>query len=206
MSLLHQDTPEDLDDAARGEEFTKGTSHVVWASLAAAVLVTVAIALYVWTGQKPPAATGEILQVWAHPRHMETSGFDANGAAMSKNIFDEVLVFARVRLHNQSQQPLFLHEILSNATLDDGIHSSYAATASDYERIFIAYPELAALHGKPLSLETTIDPGQTQEGEIVSAFRITKQQWDARKELNFSFAFRYQPNLVLAPTAAVIEQ
>ena len=45
MSLLHQDSPEEIDDAARGEEFTKGTSHVVWASALATVLVTVAIAL-----------------------------------------------------------------------------------------------------------------------------------------------------------------
>ena len=207
MSLLHQDTPEEIDDAARGEEFTKGTSHVAWASVVAAILVTVAIALYMWIGQKPPAASGEIVQVWAHPRHMETSGFDANGAPMAKDVFDEVLVFAHVRLHNQSKQPLFLHQILTNATLSDGgIHSSYAATAGDYDRIFIAYPELAASRGKPLSLDTTLDPGQTQEGEIVSAFRLTKQQWDARKDLNFTFGFQYQPNLVLAPHSAVTEQ
>jgi hypothetical protein len=207
MSLLHQNTQGEIDDAARGEEFTQGTSHVAWASVVAAVLVTVVIALYMWIGQKPPAASGEIVQVWAHPRHMETSGFDANGAPMARDVFDEVLVFAHVKLHNQSKQPLFLHQILTNATLSDGgIHSSYAATAGDYDRIFIAYPELAALRGKPLPPETTLDPGQTQEGEIVSAFRLTKQQWDARKDLNFTFGFQYQPNLVLAPHSAVTEQ
>ena len=137
---------------------------------------------------------------------METSGFDANGAAMAKETYDEVLVFARVRLHNQSKQPLFLHEILTNATLSDGIHSSYAATAGDFDRIFVAYPELAALHGKSLSPETNLDPGQSVEGEIVSSFRLTKQQWDERKLLDFTFAFRYQPNLALAPRTAVIEQ
>jgi hypothetical protein len=179
---------------------------VAWASIVATVVVSVAIALYVWLGQKPPAATGEIVQVWAHPRHMETSGFDANGAPMSKDVFDEVLVFAHVRLHNQSKQPLFLHQILTNATLSDGIHSSYAATAGDYDRIFVAYPELAALREKPLSPETVLEPGQTQEGEIVSAFRLTKQQWDARKDLNFTFGFQYQPSLVLAPNSAVTEK
>jgi hypothetical protein len=206
MSLLHQDSPEEIDDAARGEEFTKGTSHVAWASMIAAVLVSFAIALYMWLGQKPPAASGEIVQVWAHPRHMETSGLDANGAPMAKDVFDEVLVFAHVRLHNQSKQPLFLHQVLTNATLSDGIHSSYAATAGDYDRIFIAYPELAASREKPLSPETTLNPGQTEEGEIVSAFRLTKQQWDARKDLNFTFGFQYQPDLVLAPHSAVNEQ
>ena len=53
---------------------------------------------------------------------------------------------------------------------------------------------------------TTIDPGQTVEGTFVSSFRLTKQQWDARKNLNFTFAFRYQPSLMLAPHAAVTDQ
>ena len=206
MSLLHQDSSEEIDDAARGEEFTKGSSHVVLASLVAGVLVSVAIAAYVLAGEKPPAATGEIVQVWAHPRHIETSGIDANGAPMAKDSFDQILVIAHVKLHNQSKEPLFLHEILTNTTLDDGIHSSYAAIVADYERIFIVYPEMAALHGAALSAQATIDPGQTVEGNIVSAFRLTKQQWDTRKDLNFTFGIRYKLNLVLAPHTAVIEQ
>jgi hypothetical protein len=206
MSLLHQETPEEIDDAARGEEFTKGSSHVIWASVIAAILVTIAIAVYVITGQKPPAAAGEIIAVWAHPQHTETSGFDANGAPMAKEAFDQVLVFVQVRLHNQSKQPLFLLNILTNATLEDGIHSCYAASASDYERVFLAYPGIPVPHGKALPINATLEPGQTLEGTAVSAFRLTKQQWDARKDLNFSFAFRYQPGLVLAPHVAVIEQ
>ena len=66
MSLLQQDSSK-LDDAARGEELTKGTSHVVWAALAATVIVSIAIAIYVIAGQKPPIATGDIVAVWAHP-------------------------------------------------------------------------------------------------------------------------------------------
>jgi hypothetical protein len=138
--------------------------------------------------------------------HGETSGFDANGEAMAKESFEQVLVFAQVKLHNQSQQPLYLHQIMTNATLEDGIHTSYAASASEYDRVFIAYPELAALHGKALPPETTLDPGQTQEGIIVSAFRLSRQQWEARKNLNFTFAFQYQPSLVLSSHAAVIER
>ena len=206
MSLLHQDSPEEIDDAALGESFTKGSSHVVWASVLAAVLVTIAIAAYVIAGQKPPVATGEIVGVWAHPIHTETSGVDANGAPMPKETFDQVLVFARVKVHNQCDHPLFLQQVMTNATVEDGIHSSYAAVPSDYERVFQAYPELASLHGKPLAHETTIDPGQTLEGDVVSAFRLTKQEWDARKDLNFAFTFGYQPKLVLAPQSAIIEQ
>ena len=206
MSLLHQDSTEVIDDAARGEEFTKGTSHVVWAGLIAGVLVSIAIAMYVIAGQKPPAATGEILQVWAHPMHVESSGFDANGAPMAKEAFDQVFVFALVKLHNQSKNPLFLHNAMTNATMDDGIHSSYAATLSDYNRVFLAYPGIPVPHGKPLSAQSTIEPGQTVEGTIVSAFRLTQEQWGARKDLNFSFGIQYQPDLVVAPHVPITVQ
>jgi len=206
MSLLHQDSPEEIDDAALGEELTKGTSHVVVATVIAAVVVTIAIAIYVLAGEKPPAATGEIVQVTVHPMHTVTSGFDANGADMAKQSYDHVLVFTHVKLHNQGKVPLFLHQVAMNATLEDGVHTSYAATATDYERVFIAYPDLAALHGKALSIEATVDPGQTVEGDTVSSFRVTKQQWDAHKDLSYVFAFRYQPSLTLTPHTAVIEQ
>jgi hypothetical protein len=206
MSLLRQQSQEELDDAARGESFTKGSSHVVLASIAAAILVSVAIAVYMIAGEKPPAVTGEVVQVWAHPLHSETSGIDANGAPMAKEHFEQVLVFTRVKLHNQSDQPLFLHEVLTNTKLDDEIHSSYAAIVEDYERLFQLYPDLTPLHGSALPPRTTIEPGQTVDGTFVSAFRLTKQQWDARKGLNFTFAFQYQPDLVLAPHSAVTEQ
>jgi hypothetical protein len=205
MSLLQQDSP-DLDDAARGEELTKGSSHVLWASILAGVIVSAGIAIYVITGQKPPAATGEIEQIWVHPQHTETSGYDANGAPMPKEAFDQVYVFALVKLHNQSKNPLFLHNAMTNATMDDGIHSSYAATVSDYNRVFLAYPGMPVPHGKALSPQTTIEPGQTIEGTIVSAFRLSQEQWGARKDLNFSFGIQYQPDLVVAPHVPITVQ
>ena len=205
MSLLQQDSNK-LDDAALGEELTKGSSHPVWASLAAGVVVSAAIAFYFISGQKPPAATGEIEQIWVHSQHSETSGYDANGAPMAKESFDQVYVFALVKLHNQSDKPLFLHSITTDATMADGIHSSYAATATDYDRVFLAYPQMPVPHGKALSPQVTIDPGQTIEGTIVSAFRMTKQEWDARKGLDFTFSIQYRPDLKLAPHTAVIDR
>ena len=165
MSLLQQDSP-DLDDAARGEELTKGSSHVLWASILAGVIVSAGIAIYVITGQKPPAATGEIEQIWVHPQHTETSGYDANGAPMPKQAFDQVYVFALVKLHNQSKNPLFLHNAMTNATMDDGIHSSYAATVSDYNRVFLAYPGIPVPHGKALSPQSTIEPGRPSRARL----------------------------------------
>ena len=205
MSLLQQNGA-DLDDASKGESLTRGTSHIVIAAVVATVLVSIAIAAYIIAGQKPPAVTGQVLSVVAHPMHTETSGLDASGAVVPTETFDQVYVFTQVRLYNQSPGPMFLSNMMTNATLPDGIHSSYAASASDYERIFLAYPDIPVPHNKALPLDTTIQPGQTVEGTVVSAFKLSKQEWDARKDLSFTFSFRYQPNLVLAPHLAVSEQ
>ncbi len=135
MSLLQQDST-GVDDAAKGEELTKGTSHVVWAAVVATLVVGLAIAIYVIAGQKPPIAKGEIIAVWAHPQHTVTSGLDASGAPMPQENVDQVMVFARVRIHNQSDHAIILNNATTNVTLDDGIHSSYAANKSDYDRLF----------------------------------------------------------------------
>lgn len=206
MSLLQHDSSSDLDDASRGEELTKGTSHIVIASVTAAIVVTILIAAYIVTGQKPPAATGQAANVVAHMMHRETSGFDASGAAMPKEEFDQVLLFAHLKLHNQSKNPLFLRQILGNVTLDDGIHSSYAATPVDYERLFKAYPALAPLHGTPLAFDATIPAGQDIEGDVVASFRMTKAQFDARKAVDFTVSLRYQPDLKLTLQGPVAEQ
>jgi hypothetical protein len=205
MSLLQQNSQEQ-DDASRGEELTRGSSNVLMASAIAALLVIIAIFLYIKLGEKPPVATGQVTNVQGHLMHRETAAFDAAGAAMPQEKFDQVLVFAHVKLHNQSKLPLFLHQAMINVTLDDGIHTSYVAIPSDYDRAFKAYPELAQFHGNPLPSEPTIDPGKDIEGDILASFRLTKEQWDARKGVDFTFGFRYQPFLKVTPTGPVVDR
>jgi hypothetical protein len=206
MSLLRQEPGQEIDDAARGESFTKGSSHVVWATVIAVVLVSLVVAFYAWTGQKKPVVSGEIVQVWAHPRHVETSGVDPAGAPMAVDVFDEVLVFAHIKLENQTKDPLYLQDVLANAALSDGVLSVSAGNAAQFEEVFIAYPELASLHSNCLAPRTWIAPGQKLEGTAFWAVRRTRQEWDARKDLNFTFSFQYQSSVTLAPHTAVIEQ
>ena len=203
MSLLHQ---EDRDDAAKGEELTKGTSHVVLATVIAAVVVTIAIAVYVIAGQKPAMAIGDVLSVVAHPQHTESSGFDANGSPMIKDDFDQMLVFTRVRLHNQSTSPLFVEKIQVDVTLADGVHTAYARSPGEYDQVFLAYPGIPVQHDSAMPLTPTLDPGQTIEGTFVANFGVSKAEWDARTGLNYTVSFRYQPSLVLTPKVAITEQ
>ena len=78
---------------------------------------------------------------------------------MPKEEVDQVMVFTEVKLTNHTNHPLYLVNVLTNATLGDGIHSSYAANQGDYERIFVAYPNIPVPHNPGLSpLDTTINP------------------------------------------------
>jgi hypothetical protein len=201
MSLLQQEKRD-----AAGESYTKGTSHVILATVIAVVLVSAAMTVYVISGEKAPPSTGEIVDVWAHPMHTETSGWDANGAAIPKEEIDQLLLFTHVRLHNQGKQPIFLHQALANLTLPDGIHSSYAAMPSDYERLFKAYPQLQQWHASPISPDLTIQPGETKEGTFVCSYRMTKADWESRKGLGYTFNFQYLPALVLDWKGTVTER
>jgi len=201
MSLLQQESR-----AATGESYAKGTSHIIIATVIAVVLVSAAVTVYIVSGEKPPASAGEVLEAWAHPMHTETSGWDANGAAIPKEEVDQVLLFTHVKLHNQSKQPIFLHQVLANLTLPDGVHSSYAATPSDYERLFKAYPALQQWHAPPISPDLTIQPGETKEGTFVCSYRMTKADWETQKGLGYTFNFQYLPALTLDWKGPVTER
>lgn len=208
MSLLQiQDDPvHEHDASAEGEDLAKGSSHPFWATLAAFVVVTVGITLFVIANRTTPITAGEVTQVWAHGVHTLTSPVDANGVQSAAEAYDQVLVFANLRVRNQSNQPVVLKDMLTNATFEDGVHSSYAATATDYDRIFIAYPELNGLHSKTLVRDTVIPPGQVLDGQIVSSFHVSKQQWAAHKNLSFTLQFKFHPDLALVPSGPITEQ
>jgi hypothetical protein len=201
--LLGQESGEETSGAAPGEEYTKGSSHLVWASVIAVLVVSAAIAAFMLLGEKPPVAAGEIVQVWACPQDVETSGFDASGASMGKESFDRVLLFAHVRLRNRSGNPLLLEDILANLKLADGTLSVSAGSPAQYEEIFVAYPKLAALHGNVLAPRTVIAPGQSLDGTVFWAIRRSKLEWEGRQGLDFTFTFQYQPSLRLTSRAAV---
>jgi len=203
---IRENTAFPAEDRPSGEDYAKGSSYLLWAVLAAFVVVTVGITLFLLANRQPPVSAGEVSQVWAHEVHMLNTPTDANGVQTAGEVYDQVLVLANVRVRNQSDKPIVIRELLTNVTLEDGPHSSYAASATDYERIFIAYPELRGLHSKTLTRDTVIAPGQVLDGMLISAFHASKEQWAAHKDLSFSIQFKFHPDLVLVPTTPVIQQ
>jgi hypothetical protein len=127
---------------------------------------------------------------------------------MPKRDADQIMVFATVSLQNNTDHPIFLGNVITNVTLADGsVAHCYAANKGDYDRVFVAYPNIPVPHLAPISpLDTTIGPGQTVAGTFFSAFMMTQQQWDARKGLDFTFNFRYQAPLNVTPHVTITEQ
>lgn len=157
------------------------------------------IAAYVYFNEKPPAAAGEVTHLTAYPIHQVSNAIpEGSRAARVELNFDEIIVIAQVRLHNQSDGPLFLSDMAALLSLPGEEHRSLAASPNDYNRVFVAYPQLASMKQQPLLRDTTIPAGQTVEGQLVFNYPITKDQWDLRRSLDITLSFLHQKDLTLS--------
>ncbi|HZD47690.1 MAG TPA: hypothetical protein VE178_02990 [Silvibacterium sp.] len=173
--------------------------HPLLRILIAVVILVAVIGAYVYFNEKPPVAVGEVAHLTAYPVHRVSNGVLAMnpGAAKVENTFDEMIVVAEVRLHNQSTGPIFLSDMSALVSLPNEEHRSLAATVTDYDRVFIAYPELAPMKQQPLLRDITIPAGETVEGQLIFNYPITKEQWDLRRSLDITLSFLHQKDLVL---------
>jgi len=185
-------------DTYLSQEPRDPASNALKTVLIALVLVVAAIGAYVYFGEKPPVATGELIHVSAIPIHQQSDLPAAAGMPGQTDAFDEVLVMAQVRLRNQTNIPLFLHEMYATLALPDDVErTSIAANKSDFGRAFVAYPQLQPLKGEPILRDITIEPGQTVEGMMLFPFPITGAQYDQKKSLNLNVVFMHQKTLTI---------
>jgi hypothetical protein len=123
--------------------------------------------------------------------------FAAQSVGPAENKFDEIIVIADLRLHNQSEGPVFLADMAAVLKLPTEEDRSLAASTSNFNRVFVAYPELAPMKQQPLLRDITIPAGASAEGQLVFNYPITKEQWDQRQSLNLVLSFTHQKDLVL---------
>jgi hypothetical protein len=170
-----------------------------WKTLAvSAIILILAIAVFVFFIRKPPESTGEILQVNLYPVHSTESGSPGQGMAGDSEPYDQLVILAKVRVHNQTNIPLFLQDISAEVTSADGSKmSSIAAGSQDFDRIFRAFPSLASVRSAPFDRSATINPGDNEEGLAIFSFPFTEQQWSSRKKATIHISFIHQSDLVL---------
>jgi hypothetical protein len=167
--------------------------------LVAAVIVLLVIGAYVYFNEKPPVVAGEIMHISYYPIHSESkkNQFATASVAPVETIFDEIIVIADVRLHNQSAGPVFLADMSALLKLPNEEDRSVAAGTADFGRVFVAYPQLAPMKQQPLLRDITIPADATAEGQLVFNYPITKDQWDQRQSLTLTLSFTHQKDLVL---------
>src|SRR5438105_4959181 len=72
-----------------------------------------------------------------------------------------------------------------------------AAPASDIERYFQAYPQLAEHKIDPLRLETRIDPGKSAEGMMIVTFPLNNDAFQRRRGLRVTVDLHDHPPMIL---------
>jgi hypothetical protein len=182
---------------ARAE--TGGGGNLLVKILFAAIVVAVVVGAVMYFSEKPAVAVGEITHLTAYPIHrVSNSALDAEPrAAKVENTFDQIIVIAEVRLRNQSKIPIYLSDISALLTLPNEEDRSFAANATNYNRLFLAYPELAPMKQQPLLRDATIPAGETVEGQLIFNYPITQDQWNARKSLDVTISFVHQNDITL---------
>ena len=91
----------------------------------AAIVVSIALGLYVYLGQKPPVAAGEILTMKLYPVHaVINSGGGGEGLQGANEYYDQLLILAKIKIRNQTDIPLFLQDVAATIKLPDGSEQS----------------------------------------------------------------------------------
>jgi hypothetical protein len=180
-------------------EPSDGGRNALLATILAIFLTVLGVGLYVYLGEKPPVAAGEVTHMWVYSVHTTTRPMGGEGAAGQASAFDQVLILAKVKLRNQSDHPIVLWDMFTTVKTDSGDMDATAVGPNDFQRAFVAYPKLNPIKGVSLVRETILEPGQQTEGMILSHFTLTKDEWEKQSALKFTIVFRYQKSLILQP-------
>src|SRR5208283_1024072 len=169
------------------EEFDSAKRTLPPAAPVAIALVVVAIVVGVlaFLFRAKPVAQGGIDAVFfSEPANM------TNG-----------MVLLQVTLRNVGDKTLYIKTIKGNLKTDQDL-SDDAASPSDYDRYFMAYPDLKEHSTQPLVVEMKIAPGAEQKGAVLVSFPVTREQFDARKDLNVTIQPYDQNPIVLREKSA----
>lgn len=175
------------------------SSRSVLIVLAAILIAAGAVAAYVWIARVPTPYKGQVLTVHVYPIHRDmTQPTTTEGLGGQKETYDEIIVLADVSIQNVSQKvPLFLRDMSAVVNLPDETDRSTAASASDFEKVFEAYPDLQQYKKAPLQRDLTLQPGQQAEGQLIFNYQMSQQQWDTRTGMDINISFIHQQPMVM---------
>lgn len=163
----------------------------------AVIVVVAAIAAYVYFGKKAPIYSGQVLSINAYPIHRELKTEGGTKGLTGTESYDQLIVLADVSIKNTAKIPLFLRDMYADVALPENPQRSDAATVTNLQKAFVAYPELKQYQKTPLANQLTLQPGQQVEGQMGFVFPMSKEQWESRKGVDLTFIFLHQDALKL---------
>lgn len=171
--------------------------------LAAVVIVAAATAAYVYFARIPTPYSGRLLSVNIYPIHQDLDQpTTTEGVGGAGDVFNEILVLADVRVKNVAKIPLYLQDMSMVADFPGETDTSSAASASDFDKVFVAYPALDKYKKAPLLRNITLQPGQQVEGLMVFNYQMDKSKWDTNTGTDIHLSFIHQNPLILHINAA----
>jgi len=162
-----------------GEEFGTAKKNLPPAKIVLIGVAVIAIvALIASLAQRPHSAT--------------TGSIDD---VVSVEIPDQhsIMLAINVSFQNNGVKPYWIHTIKADLDTNNGTFSDDAASPSDFERYFQAFPTLKQHALAPLEREAKIIPGGRIAGTIIVAFPVTLDAFANRKSLKVTIQPYDQP-------------
>jgi len=103
----------------------------------------------------------------------------------------------QVTLRAVGDKPLYIKDITAELKTPTTTYTDEAASPSDYDRYFQAYPDLKDHAMKPLAVETKIPPGTQESGTVIVTFPIDQGEFATRKSLTVTVQPYDQKAIVL---------
>ena len=187
-------SPTEPSHRERGSALTAAVSVLAGLGIIAAVI----FALYYYL-TPAPVANGQVLSLDVVPIHnVSGGGIIAGGISGQPETFNEIMVFANVALKNTGKVPIHLIDMDAYVYVPGGtIYQNGAASQKNFNRVFMAYPNLKSKEGKPLLRDTTPQPGQQTTGQLIFHYPFTLKQWQSHTKIHLVFTWTHQPNLVI---------
>jgi hypothetical protein len=106
---------------------------------------------------------------------------------------NSIMVAINVSFQNNGERPYWIHTIKADIETSSGSFSDDAASASDFDRYFQAFPTLKQHALAPLEREARINPGGRAAGTIIVVFPVTPDAFANRKSLKVTIQPYDQP-------------
>jgi hypothetical protein len=107
------------------------------------------------------------------------------------------MIAIQLTLRAVGEKPLYIKSVTAQLKAAEQEYSDDAASASDFDRYFQAYPDLREHTLKPIKVEDKLPPGGEERGTVMVAFPIDRAQFDARKSLTVTIQPYDQKEIVL---------